>query len=65
MKEMHSAISGLRMRFPHMEYNQEEELKKEAERIDIEFKGYIKEDKEIDKLEKELFHLKEKLKEVG
>jgi len=65
IKEIYSAISGLRMRFPHLEYDQEEELKKEAEKIDLEFKGYVKQDNEIDKLERELFQLKEKLKEVS
>tara|TARA_Y100000034_G_C6907867_1_gene421887 strand:+ start:135 stop:488 length:354 start_codon:yes stop_codon:yes gene_type:complete len=65
MKEVHSAISGLRMRFPHIKGDEEDELKKEAEKIDIEFQGYVRQDKEIDKLERELFNLKEKLKEVG
>ena len=65
MKEIHSAINGLRMRFPHLEFSEEEELKKEAEKIDVEFEGYTKDDKEIDKLEKEMFMLKEKLKEVS
>jgi hypothetical protein len=65
IKEIHSAINGLRMRFPHMEFSEEEELKKEAEKVNIEFEGYIKDDKEMDKLEKELFMLREKLKEVN
>ena len=65
MKEINSSINGLRMRFPHLEFNEEDELKKEAEKIDIEFEGYSKDDKEINRLEKELFVLREKLKEVG
>jgi|SRR3989338_7773737 len=65
LREIHSAVSSLRMKFPHMEYDQEEELRKEAEKIDLEFKGYVREDKEVDRLEKELFQIKEKLKEVG
>lgn len=64
MKEIQSGINGLRMKFPHIAYSEEEELKKEAEKIDLEFQGYVKPDKETDKLERELFQLREKLKEV-
>ena len=65
IKEIHSAVSSLRNRFPHIEHNEEDELKKESEKIDIEFEGYSKDSNEFDKLEKELFILKEKLKEIN
>jgi len=65
MKEIHSAINSLRNRFPHLEYNEEEDLKKEAEKIDVEFEGYSKDSTEFERLEKELFVLREKLKEMG
>ena len=65
MKEINSAINGLRMRFPHMKYNEEEELKRESEKVNLEFEGYVKDNKEIDKLEREMFVLKEKLKDMG
>ncbi len=65
IKEIHSSITRLRSRFPHLEYNEEEELKKEAEKIDMEFEGYSKDSNEFERLEKELFILREKLKEIG
>ena len=65
IKEIDSAVSSLRMKFPHIKSDEEDELKKEAEKIDIEFEGYVKQDNEMDKLERELFALREKLKEVG
>ena len=64
MKEIHSSINSLRMKFPHIQFDEEEELKKEVERVDVEFDSYIKKDSEVDKLEKELFILQEKLREV-
>ena len=65
IKEIHSSINKLKSRFPHLEFNEEEELKKEAEKIDIEFEGYSKDSNEFEKLEKELFILREKLKEIN
>ncbi len=65
MKEITSSINGLRNRFPHLKNTEEEELKKEAENINIEFKGYVKDDKEINKLEREMFILREKLKDIS
>tara|TARA_Y100000310_G_C20651224_1_gene799550 strand:- start:1223 stop:1576 length:354 start_codon:yes stop_codon:yes gene_type:complete len=65
IKEIHSAITGLRMRFPHMKFSEEEELKKESEKVHLEFEGYVKDNKEIDKLERELFVIKEKLKDFS
>jgi|SRR3989344_1416290 len=64
IKEIHSSISRLRLKFPHLEFDEEDELKKEAEKIDVEFEGYSKDSNEIDKLEKELFVLREKLREM-
>jgi len=46
-------------------FNEEDELKKEAEKVNLEFEGYVKDNKEIDKLERELFAIKEKLKDVN
>jgi len=64
MREIHSGINGLRMRFPNMKFNEEEMLKKEAQKVNLEFEGYVKDNKEIDKLERELFVIKEKLKDI-
>src|SRR3989338_11447732 len=65
IKEIDYSVSSLRMKFPHIKSDEEDELKKEAEKSDIEFEGYVKQDNEMDKLERELFALREKLKEVG
>ena len=65
MKEIDSPINSLRMRFPHMKFDEEDQLKREAEKIDVEFEGYVKPDKEMDNLQKELFELKEKLKGIN
>lgn len=65
MQEINSALTGLRMRFPHVKFDEEDKLKKESEKINIEFDNYVKPDKAVDKLEKELFMLREKLKDMG
>ena len=65
MKEIHSLVNGLRSRFPKMEFDQEEEIKRDIEKVDIEFEEISKNSGEFERLEKELFALKEKLKEVS
>jgi len=64
MQEINSSLTGLRMRFPHVKFDEEDILKRESEKINIEFDNYVKPDKVVDKLEKELFVLREKLKEM-
>jgi len=65
MKEIHNLLVALRMKFPRLEHNEEDKLKMESERINVEYEGYTIKEKEVDNLERELSVLREKLKDVS
>lgn len=64
MQEINSNLNELRKRFPYIKFDEEDKLKRESEKINVEFDNYIKPDKAVDKLERELYVLREKLKEM-
>jgi hypothetical protein len=65
MREIHNLLVTLRMKFPRLEFSEEDKLKRESERINVEYEGYTMKEKEVNNLERELSVLREKLKDVS